>query len=62
MHLSEPRGSKVAANSSRILSATTRRIPARFLPGMEKADLITVAHVVDGRVIGGLTWAVRDKE
>jgi hypothetical protein len=27
-------------------------------PGMEKADLITIAHVIVGKVIGGFTWAV----
>ncbi len=30
-------------------------------PGMEQADLITIAHVVDGRPIGGFTWAIREK-
>lgn len=35
--------------------------PRCLPPGMEKADLITIAHVVDGRPIGGFTWAIHSK-
>lgn len=35
--------------------------PRALPPGMEKADLITIAHVVDGKVLGGFTWAVRER-
>ena len=35
--------------------------PLALPPGMAKANLITMAHVVGGRVIGGFTWAVRER-
>lgn len=36
--------------------------PRALPPGMEDADLITVAHVVDGEVVGGFTWAIGEKD
>ncbi len=31
-------------------------------PGLENVPLVTIAHVVDGRPIGGFTWAIREDE
>jgi len=36
--------------------------PRALPPGLEGVPLITVAHVVDGRLIGGFTWAIREKK
>jgi len=33
--------------------------PRALPPGMGEADLITIAHVVKGKPVGGFTWAVR---
>lgn len=36
--------------------------PRALPPGLDKVPLITIAHVVDGEVIGGFTWAVREEK
>lgn len=35
--------------------------PRALPPGLDNASLITIAHVVDGEVIGGFTWAIQEK-
>ena len=35
--------------------------PRALPPGVGDAPLFTVAHVVDGRVVGGFTWAIREE-
>lgn len=35
--------------------------PRALPPGMENADMITIAYIVDGRPVGGFTWAIRAK-
>lgn len=34
--------------------------PRALPPGMERAALLTLAHVVDGKVLGGFTWSIRE--
>ena len=36
--------------------------PRALPPRVGEADLITVAHSVDGKLIGGFTWAIRSEE
>lgn len=36
--------------------------PRALPPHMGEADLITIAHSVRGKLIGGFTWAIRSKE
>lgn len=36
--------------------------PRALPPGLEGVPLITVSHVVDGRPIGGFTWAIREEK
>lgn len=36
--------------------------PRALPPGLEDVPLITISHVVDGEVIGGFTWAIREKK
>jgi hypothetical protein len=35
--------------------------PRALPPGLENVPLITIAHVVDGKVMGGFTWAIREQ-
>jgi hypothetical protein len=35
--------------------------PRALPPGLEKVPLITIVHVVDGKVMGGFTWAIREE-
>jgi hypothetical protein len=34
--------------------------PDTLPPGFAERNLVTVAHLVEGRVVGGFTWAIRD--
>jgi hypothetical protein len=36
--------------------------PSALPPGLEDVALITVAHVLDGKAVGGFTWAIREHE
>lgn len=36
--------------------------PEALPPGLGDVPLVTIAHVVDGRPVGGFTWAIREKE
>jgi hypothetical protein len=35
--------------------------PRALPPGVAQADLVTISHVVNGKPIGGFTWAIRQK-
>ena len=34
--------------------------PRALPPGVDRVPLITIAHVVNGRPVGGFTWAIRE--
>jgi hypothetical protein len=36
--------------------------PDALPPGLKDVPLITIAHIVNGRPIGGFTWAIRERQ
>lgn len=36
--------------------------PRALPPGLDGVPMITIAHIVNGRPVGGFTWAIREKE